>query len=283
MNKLRKAIVDLGSRAARLLVADVERDSIKVHISRGFLTLLGQSIDGTSLKRLNYALRNFKDILDKNSIRVDEVSAIGTEVFRQYPGLASKVRRYFPNFRIITGEEEARFSFAAGVFSQKILEENQRVLVVDQGGGSLELSFGYRLEDMIVVEEAISFGGFGTFNFPDDRRKFLEELILKGVSLEDLDQRWPKGIQTVIGMGSVVTQLAFLQSAKSEYRIEEVNGFVIAKEDLRKRARKELSLSAFLDILEYYSMDTILVSGWGTRHGALFSERIIVKNPQNRG
>jgi len=272
-----KAVIDLGSRAARILVADVQRSSFEVHYSRGYLTLLGQGIDVLSLKRLNQALRHFANITQKMNISPENVLAFGTEVFRQNPGLKKQVTRYFPGFEIISGEEEAIYSFAAGTLSQKNLEENQRLLVIDQGGGSLELSLGYRFEDVLVVERAASFPRYGTFNFPVDYRSFSEELVLNFPTKEELEEQRPRGLQSIIGMGSVVTQLAFVLSARSEYRIEEVNGFVIHREDLTRRVRKQQSLRAFVDVLDHYGFDQMQVSGWGTRHGALFSDRILVR------
>lgn len=277
MNRVLKAVIDLGSRAARILIADVSRNSINLHYSRGYLTLLGQGIDLASLKRLDQALNHFSFVTQKMSIAPNNVLAFGTEVFRQNPSLSKEVRGYFPDFKIISGEEEAIYSFAAGILSQKNLEENERVLVIDQGGGSLEISFGYRFEDLVVVEKAVSFPGFGTFNYPENQRSFSEELLLNFPTKDELEDLRSKSIQAVISMGSVVTQLAFLQSSKPEYRIEEVNGFVIQKEDLAKRIRKQQSLGAFLDVLDYYSLDSMLVSGWGTRHGAFFNDRILVR------
>ena len=271
-----KAVVDLGSRAARLLIADVNRSSVKVYISRGFLTMLG-SDDSTSIKRLNQALKAFAFIIERMKINSHDVIAFGTAVFRVHPELSTQVRYYFPSFQIISGLKEAHYSFAAGILSQESIKENQRVLVIDQGGGSLELCLGYRFEDLLVIENAMSLTGFGSLNYHEDRRRFVEELILNYPTAQELDKRRPKGLQYIVGMGSVVTQLAFLQSAKPEYRLEEVNGFVIKKEELQKRVRKEQSLGVFLDVLNYYYLDQMLVSGWGTRHGALFAERILLR------
>jgi exopolyphosphatase/pppGpp-phosphohydrolase len=269
--------VDLGSRAARLIIADVSRESVDIHISRGFLTMLGKGVNNDSLNRLKKALKVFSTLTQRAGIAANDVTAFGTEVFRKNPNLCQIVVQYFPEFRPISGGEEARYSFSAGLLSQKTLVENERVLVIDQGGGSLELSLGYKFEDLLVIEEAVSFPGFGTFNYPEDRRKFAEELILRFPTLEELTERKPKGLAAVIGMGSVVTQLAFLQSAKPQYHIEEVNGFVIEKPELAKRVKKQQSLGAFLDVLDHFYMEEMLVSGWGTRHGALFADRILVR------
>ena len=96
----------------------------------------------------------------------------------------------------------------------------------------MELSLGYRFEDVLVVERAASFPRYGTFNFPVDYRSFSEELVLNFPTKEELEEQRPRGLQSIIGMGSVVTQLAFVLSARSEYRIEEVNGFVIHEKTL---------------------------------------------------
>ncbi len=241
--------------------------------------MLGNNLDDNAIERLKQALKSFAFIIKKMKINPSDVIAFGTEVFRQHPELSTQVRCYFPSFRIISGINEAYYSFAAGILSQASIKENQRVIVIDQGGGSLELSLGYRFEDLLVIENARSFTGFGSLNYHENRRKFAEELILNFPTIHELDKRRPKGLQYIIGMGSVVTQLAFLQSAKPEYRLEEVNGFVIKKEDLKRRVRKEQSLGYFLDVLDYYFLDQMLVSGWGTRHGALFYDRILLRKP----
>lgn len=238
--------------------------------------MLGSN-DSSSIRRLNQALQAFALIIEKMKINPCDVIAFGTEIFRVHPELSTQVSCYFPGFQIISGLKEAHYSFAAGVLSQESIEENQRVLVIDQGGGSLELCLGYRYEDLLVIENAISLSDYGSLNYHEDRRIFAEELILNFPTVQELDKRRPKGLQYIVGMGSVVTQLAFLQSAKPQYRLEEVNGFVIKKDELQKRVRKEQSLGVFLDVLDHYYLDEMLVSGWGTRHGAFFAERILLR------
>lgn len=272
-----KAVVDLGSKAARLLIAEVDKSNLQIHSSKGFLTMLGQNLDHNALNRLNNALRAFAYLTDRAGIKPEEVIAYGTEVFRRHPELCYRVQTVFPQFRVITGVEEARLSFASAVLSKKELEENQRIVVVDQGGGSLELSYGYKYEELLIIEEALSFPNFGTFNYPEDRRRFAEELILKLPNREELMERRPKGVYAMVGMGSVITQLAFLLSAKPDYRIEDVNGLIVRRQDIRRRARKQQSIAAFLDVLDHFFLSEMYVSGWGIRHGALFADRILIR------
>ena len=90
-------------------------------------------------------------------------------------------------------------------------------------------------------------------------------------------ERRPKGAYAMVGMGSVITQLAFLLSAKPDYRIEDVNGLIVRRHEIKRRARKQQSIAAFLDVLDHFYLSEMYVSGWGIRHGALFADRILIR------
>jgi exopolyphosphatase/guanosine-5'-triphosphate,3'-diphosphate pyrophosphatase len=136
----RVAAVDIGTNSTRLLIVDGER----VLDRESVVTRLGEGVDGSG--RLGeQPQRRVLDVLAGFRERIGDAraAAVMTSAVRDASNGARFARRVedalgFPA-RILSGDEEARLTFAART-------DEEPVLVIDVGGGSTELVLGARGE-----------------------------------------------------------------------------------------------------------------------------------------
>ncbi len=142
-------VVDCGTNTVRLLICRLHADGRLEEVDRRLhLTRLGQGVDATgafapeALARTMDALADFGAELD--SLKVNRRRAVATSAARD----AANSEEFFAGARlrlgtpaeIISGDQEARLSFAGATSALPDLA--QPVLVMDVGGGSTELILG---------------------------------------------------------------------------------------------------------------------------------------------
>ncbi len=156
------AIIDMGTNTFHLLVAEIndngycithrERLAVKIGmggINDGHITQAGAT-------RALEALRNFKLTLDTLSVK--NVLAFGTSALRSAKN-GSEVIQKIKNetgieVRVISGEEEATYIYKGVISAMKI---DQKSLIVDIGGGSVEFIIGNQNE--IFWKQSFEIGG----------------------------------------------------------------------------------------------------------------------------
>lgn len=145
----RVAAVDCGTNSIRLLVADVEAGGRLHDVHREMRVVrLGQGVDATgrlapeAVERTRVALVDYADVIARTS--ADQVRMVATSATRD----AANREDFFTMVRsvlgvdaeVISGDEEARLSFAGAV--GELDPAQGPFLVVDLGGGSTELVLG---------------------------------------------------------------------------------------------------------------------------------------------
>lgn len=166
------AVFDIGTRAARVLVGpknppEAELWTDKLFITVGFVPKIGADVspyshilnvdDSPALKKLRSFIIDVMNVLHRCRVSDSNIAAIGTEVFRAMPDsnraevIAWIEQQTGLRLDVINGEEEAGLSLWAVNFTYKLGlnnsllhldEENQApLLLIDQGGGSTEISF----------------------------------------------------------------------------------------------------------------------------------------------
>jgi len=151
----RYAVIDIGTRGVRLLIADASPQGIeRVVYSTGELGELGRGAKSTG-RLSTEAIEKVKEIVSRyveicEQQQVDELVAIGTEVVRTAKNQSTFLEKLVPvvEVKLLKPQEEAMFSFLAVIdaFCDRI-QPGDMTLVVDQGGGSTELSCGFVEED----------------------------------------------------------------------------------------------------------------------------------------
>lgn len=150
MSEVRRiAAIDIGTVTMRLLVADVSDRNIHEVVRSTDITHLGEGTAGSgrllpgALERVAAVAARYAQTLAEHDVRF--VTAYATSASRDAENGDELVRVLSETgipLRIITGEHEARLSFAGATWSVS----GEGLLVVDVGGGSTELVFGSAIE-----------------------------------------------------------------------------------------------------------------------------------------
>jgi exopolyphosphatase/guanosine-5'-triphosphate,3'-diphosphate pyrophosphatase len=160
----RVAAVDCGTNSIRLLIADVGADGHLTDVHREMrIVRLGKGVDATgelnpeAIERTRVALHDYVDrMIDAGVGRVRMVATSATRDARNrddfFTMTGVELGRVVPGAQaeVITGDEEARLSFAGAV--GELSSAEGPFVVVDLGGGSTEVVLG----DSSGVQEAYS-------------------------------------------------------------------------------------------------------------------------------
>ncbi|MCX2971210.1 MULTISPECIES: Ppx/GppA phosphatase family protein [Streptomyces] len=148
----RVAAVDCGTNSIRLLVADVDPATGEAREldRRMRVVRLGQGVDRTgrlaadALERTFAACREYADVI--GSLGVERTRFVATSATRDAENRAEFVRGVFDLLgvepEVVTGDQEAEFSFTGATRSLTGPGFAAPYLVVDIGGGSTELVVG---------------------------------------------------------------------------------------------------------------------------------------------
>ncbi len=141
---LRLAAADVGSNSIHLIIADVDKDQLKIILRHEMPTRLSQDVDDDgriSLDKMTQVaavLNLFKSIVD--SYDVNKFLCIATEATRSSNNSDQFVEflrdRCGLDLQVISGEVEAALTFRGATYDHKLYSGQ---LVVDIGGGSTEL------------------------------------------------------------------------------------------------------------------------------------------------
>jgi exopolyphosphatase / guanosine-5'-triphosphate,3'-diphosphate pyrophosphatase len=145
---VRVAVVDLGTNTTRLLVADVEDGRVEEVTRRNTVTRLGEGVDAGSrlldgaMQRVFDALTDYRRVIDE--LAADRTVAVATSAVRDSDNgdwfQRELLERFGIEARIISGDEEARLTFAGATAERE--DGGEPVLVLDIGGGSTEFVVG---------------------------------------------------------------------------------------------------------------------------------------------
>jgi len=294
------ASIDIGSNTLRLLIVKktaqgfqpIYRDREIVRLGRGFLPerrLLPQPMD----KALE-VLRRFRERAEAEG--VTQIRAAGTGVLRRADNgevFLKKIKKETGlTIEILSGLEEAEI-MAKGVLSQ-FANLSGETVIFDLGGGSTE--FVFLNQGQIMERLSLSLGVVGLteqfLKIDPPGEKDLESLrkhcriILKKILSKN------GKIKNLIGTAGTVTTLAAMVKKISDYDPDLINGTVLFRNRLKQLSAEILSLPLpqrqklpglepgradiigagillVLEIMAYFSQDTLLVSDAGLLEGLI--------------
>ena len=253
MNKKILAAIDIGTNSFHLVIADVNsKGQFKVLTREREVVRLGKSsddmkyLDKDAIERGVSALKRFKLICDSYGA---EIRAIGTSAVREALNKEIFINSVFENtgvnIEVVTGIEEARLIYLGVLQALKVF--NERILLIDIGGGSTEFLIGEK--GKIIYTNSIKLGAVRLTNkfFTDKKLKqgaindakiFVRNLVYPVVrNLVNFDYK------TVIGTsGTISTIGAIIYAEKNEYDSEQVilNNYKYDKDSLLKAVKKIL-------------------------------------------
>ncbi len=283
-----KAAIDIGSNSLRLLVT--EEISGKVNVLRQEVreTRLGEGfregeLTSASIARTLDVLAQWKKELLALSLQHPLIFA--TSAVRDAANQEEFVRlvknRTGEDLRILSGEEEAWYSFTGAVGGFAFPKEN--CLLIDIGGGSTELA-GFENGKLTAV--SMPFGAV-RWKVMAYRRFNVKRAMATQITLRHFDR-----IDHFIGVGGTVTTAAAVLGRVASYTREAVHGCVIDYQTLQElkgrlsamtleerkqvtgmpEARADIILYGLeiLEILfELLHMPQLYISDWGILDGIL--------------
>lgn len=259
------AAVDLGTNNCRLLVAARHGERFNVLDSHSQIARLGEGLEATgrlsdaSIERAMDALTKISKKL--RAKKVGHVRCIATEACRRAengPAFIDRVREETGlTFKIIGPEEEARLAL---IGCHNLIEEDaERVLVVDIGGGSTELSFvdarpafegglkGLLSKPPILAWRSLPVGVVtlteAFAHLPEDQAypemlAHVRGLIDKWKRAPEIRNAFEKGTAHVIGTSGTVTCLTGVSLGLTKYRRDKVDGAWVTRETMMSTVNK---------------------------------------------
>ena len=245
---MRIAIVDVGTNTTRLFIADVEKDTLTDEILRiSRVTRLGAGVDAggrlqnDALTREHSVLADYSDLIADH--RADRAIAIMTSAVRDAANgaefAADVARRYGLDVHVLSGDDEANLTYlgATDTLDPAGPDADDRIMVLDIGGGSTEVVIGHgntplfhvstqagvvRQADRHITTDPPSRDQLAAV--ADDARRTLEAAI-------PTDQR--TGVQRALAVAGTPTSLAAIAQRLEAHDPSKVHGYVLtaAKRD----------------------------------------------------
>ncbi|MHA7900606.1 MAG: Ppx/GppA phosphatase family protein [Henriciella sp.] len=259
------AAVDLGTNNCRLLIAARRGESFAVLDSHSQIARLGEGLEATgrmsdaSIERAMDALRKISKKLKAK--KVGHVRCIATEACRRAENGAEFIQRVRDEtgltFKIIGPEEEARLAL---IGCHNLIEpETDRVLVIDIGGGSTELSFvdarpahdgglkgllqkppilGWRSLPVGVVTLTEAFAHLPYDQVYPAMLDHVMTQINKWKRTPEIRQAFEDGRAHVIGTSGTVTCLTGVTQGLTKYRRDKVDGAWVTRDAMMDTVRR---------------------------------------------
>ena len=302
-----RTVIDIGTNSTLLLIGRLNvNNSVESIVQRFNVTRLGEGVHQTAMLNDN-AIERTLNVLGKyrdeiNNFGPMPVHLIGTQALRIAKNASKFVEIVKKNFnwdiRIISGDEEAQFSFIGAVDGfQAHLEQ---LIVMDLGGGSTEIILGEG--NRITGHQSLPLGVV----------RAAEKLNMKeNISGAESDEiiGWALDVfkklsiplrsspSRIIGVGGTITTLAAIKEKMNEYDSEKINGCVLSQHDLwtlynflntlslaeRRsipglvKGREDVILYGvliFIAFLQYTTIDHVIASDRGLRFGVLKYEEL---------
>lgn len=299
----RVAVIEVGSRAVRLLVADASPSGLRASsnaVELHKLSAIGNRPAADLATALTHMGETIRDFHQRSQIAgADIVDVFGTEVLRGMDAAtkAQLDRIAGVQITVLDPETEARASFAAGVIGleQEVVTHDGQFNVVDQGGGSVEVAWGQR------TPGAIEIAGFQTFKLGTNVLRSMVQAGGMVATLRDVRKAVegsaivPRPKAATLVLGSAITKVAWVdirphESAK--YSPREVHGVRVSLRriaELLKMSSANLpefqqlidpsnptsgepetiaaGLTGLAPIIKQLGATEVIASGWGTRYG----------------
>ncbi|HEY4105457.1 MAG TPA: Ppx/GppA phosphatase family protein, partial [Polyangiaceae bacterium] len=251
---MKLAAIDIGTNSVHMVLVEVNPDhGLSVIDRQKTMVRLGQGLFGT----LRLSERAFADGLDvlrryvklAESRDVDEILAVATSATREAENGSDFLDATFRETgilpRVISGTEEARLIFLAVRHALDLGSE--RALVLDIGGGSVEVSLGSQTG--VVMNESLRLGvqrlldqqGSGG---PLGMRELYElQGYVHGAAAEVMSQAHKLGFDRVVGTSGTIRTLgeaAHLAANGTPWR--SLNAQVARRRDIRELTRTLVAL-----------------------------------------
>lgn len=317
---MKVAAIDIGTNTILCLIAEVSSaNEITPLFEHTTTTRLGNFSQNKKNELNREAVSHSLDVLGRYKklfveFQVEETVIVATSVLRE-----AKDRAFFCNLveaeigfpvHVSTEVQEAELSYVGALSNKKYLDSP--VLVVDIGGGSMELILGK--PGNVVISESIPVGAVKlTRHFPLSEPPASREISQMRQHLNPFFTQVQsdfRGFKHLIGVGGTVTTLAALNAVFADYDPEQIDGTILdlsAIKMILKRLksvtlaerkkiiglppeRADIIISGtvlLIELIEWLNAEKIIVSHRCLRYGAILkmilSEPTTKKRPETYG
>jgi len=300
-----KASIDIGTNTALLLVADVDNGNLSVVQEEQRVPRLGKGVDrdgilsSESIEQVVKVIGEYQNLLSRDYPEVKQAIVTGTSAVRDASNREELVKAIKDetgwSLRILSGEEEAEWTFAGALSMLSEEHKNQKSVILDIGGGSTEVALGADH----TVNDRFSFS-MGSIRFTE---RYLTGDPPSKPEIERCREVIRREFEThpfsisqdvqAVGVAGTVTSLAFILLNLAEYKPEQISNYLLQKNEVEQfidyfsshtvrqalekwpvvmEGRADVMLAGLLILegfLSKYSLDSIRVSTGGIRHGAV--------------
>ncbi len=296
-------IIDIGSNSIRLVI-------FRVTPAKNFYVIedvkesvrLGEGLNQTGKlkpKKIELAyntLKIFKGICDRNE--TDEILTFATAAVRNASNSSKLINTLEKDLqmkiRIFSGEEEAYYSLLGAVNSLDIEEG----LLIDMGGASTELVWFKNRE--VYRWTSLNFGSVTLAHITRVKEKLSEasEQKLRDYIRGEYEKlSWLREVGDVplVGVGGTIRNMAKVHSIMCEYPLNILHDYSLKVGDVNEifdivkkknyasklelpglsKSRADIftgALCAVVELLEFTSIEKVVISGAGIREGVLYEK-----------
>lgn len=225
-------VIDIGTNSMRLLIANTDSDKIIDRKKQINSTRIGKNIgengviDKDGLKKNIIALKQFANICKLENC--EQIFCIGTAALRnaknssEFVDLAKKETNI--DVQIISGKTEADLGYT-GVVEGVDIENNEKILILDIGGGSTEFIFGDKYG--IVLKESINIGAVNLTEMflkeETDENIINMQNYIQSMLKDVLEKIENKKIDRVLGIGGTITSISAVNKKLEVYSMEKIH------------------------------------------------------------
>lgn len=253
MEREKVASIDIGTNSVRVMIAYRDEYTLEVIQKKKIVTRLGKNLSTSgklsdeSMEKTLLALKEFADIAKENGIESSKIVCLATSACRDAVNgseFMEKIEEELGIFpQIIPGEIEAQLAFA-GATAEMVA--NEKVLVVDIGGGSTEFAFG--TPEVLEIVESLNMGAvrlkelFFASDEYDDMTVEKAKVFIEGLMSDIVELKGE--ITHAIGVAGTITTQVTLRD-----KVDKEEGYVhlktLSREDIKDNFNrlKKMSLS----------------------------------------
>jgi len=285
-NTVRRAAIDIGTNSVRLLVADVGQESGAPHtavsvVDRALtITRLGEGLHAGGVLVAEAASRTAA-VVDRYVSRAEALGVPSPIVAGTYALRAARnpdllLGRLRVPVRVLGGDEEAALGFRGAVAGLPDIDPAAPVLVLDVGGGSVEVTWGTAARGVEGSESLPAGCVVITQRVVSHDPPAPEEIAtLEGTLAAALDPvlaplRGLRPRPRLIGVGGTVTTLAAMAQRLVPYDPHRVHGFAVTLADvdrlLAEMRAVPLAARRRLPGLQPERADVIIAGALAVRH-----------------
>jgi exopolyphosphatase/guanosine-5'-triphosphate,3'-diphosphate pyrophosphatase len=250
---MRAATIDIGTNTVLLLVAEKRDDGTIAAIEEhARITRLGQGVDRTrrlapeAIARTNEVLDAYAEIVAR--AKVDRVAVVGTSAMRAAGGgetvRAHVKARFGVDARTISGDEEARLTFAGALSGVPKIGASDEVVVFDIGGGSTEVVRGDRSSRAIAYARSFDVGSVRLTErhvrtdppTVSEQEAVYREAVDAFASVPAAATEAPP-----VGIAGTMTTLAAVSLAMQTYDAQRVHGLTLETAEIARVVRDVLA------------------------------------------